>query len=83
MPENLMCCASLPDATITSVPIYDFAIANEEVAKLDLEEYFPCCGKSSCGGCVHSFRKLKTFSHVRFANPNEVTKQMKSKLKKY
>ena len=57
MPLKLMCCASLPDATITSVPIYDFAIANEEVAKLDLEEYFPCCGKSSCGGCVHSFRK--------------------------
>ena len=37
--------------------MYDFAIANEEVAKLDLEEYFPCCGKTSCGGCVHSFRK--------------------------
>ena len=29
MPHKLLACISLPPATILSVPIYDFAIANE------------------------------------------------------
>jgi hypothetical protein len=33
MPLKIISCASLPDATIMSVPIYDFAMANEELAK--------------------------------------------------
>ena len=52
MPINLINCITLPPATISSVPIYDFAIANEE-----LEEYFSCCGKTICQGCVHSFNQ--------------------------
>jgi TPR repeat protein len=36
------------------VPIYDYAEANEEVAKLETEHYYSCCGKSICGGCVYS-----------------------------
>jgi hypothetical protein len=32
MPMKMICCISLPPATIMSVPIYDFAIANEELA---------------------------------------------------
>jgi TPR repeat protein len=37
------------------VPIHDFAEANEELADEDTEKYYPCCGKSICKGCVHSF----------------------------
>ena len=55
MPILLICCVSLPPATILSVPIYDFAMANEELAIVPLEQYFPCCGKSICRGCMHSF----------------------------
>ena len=55
MPFRLICCISLPPATITSVPIGDFAVANDELAKRDMETYYTCCGKSICGGCVHSF----------------------------
>ena len=55
MPKRLIYCLSLPPATISSVPIYDFAIANEELATKDMEKYYPCCGKSICRGCVHSF----------------------------
>ena len=33
MPTKLTCCVSLPPATITSVPIHDFATANEEFCK--------------------------------------------------
>jgi len=61
MPIRLICCVSLPPATISSVPIYDFSIANENenVVNQDkhknTEEYYPCCGKSICKGCVHSF----------------------------
>ena len=34
MPIKVLCCVSLSPATITSVPIYNFADANEEVAKI-------------------------------------------------
>jgi hypothetical protein len=54
MPKKLICCASLPEATIISVPIYDFAKANQELADNDLEGYYPCCGKNICRSCVHS-----------------------------
>ena len=57
MPAKLISCISLPPATIMSVPINDFAMANEELAKKSTEAYFPCCGKSICEGCVHSFCK--------------------------
>jgi len=33
MPKEIILCASLPPATISSVPIYDFACANKELAK--------------------------------------------------
>ena len=57
MPLKLVCCVSLPPATITSgVPVYDFAEANEEVVNTATEHYFECCGKSICGGCVCSLR---------------------------
>ena len=58
MPINLICRASLPPETLTSVPIHDFALANEELAKMETKHYFKCCGKSICGGCVHSFVQL-------------------------
>jgi len=55
MPAKLISCISLPDATISSVPIYDFAIANEELANFDTCHYYECCGKSMCRGCMTSF----------------------------
>jgi TPR repeat protein len=38
------------------VPIYNFAIANEELASVDTDIYYPCCGKSICEGCLYSYR---------------------------
>jgi TPR repeat protein len=39
-----------------SVPIYDYAVANEELnIKKATEEYYPCCGKTICKGCIYSF----------------------------
>ena len=55
MPVKLICCASLPPATISSVPLYDFAIANTELASKGIGTYYPCCGKSICRGCEYSF----------------------------
>ena len=61
---------SLPPATIKSVLVNDFADANEEVAPLDLdtEEYYPCCGKSACGGCIHSILKSDNKHKCPFCN---------------
>jgi TPR repeat protein len=40
-----------------SVPIFDFMMANQEVATEETELYYSCCGKSICKGCVYSFHK--------------------------
>jgi TPR repeat protein len=49
---------SLSDATASSVPIYNFAIANEEsneeLVNMNTDVYYTCCGKSICKGCIHS-----------------------------
>lgn len=50
----LICCVSLSPATITSVPVYDFAIANVELGRKAVETYYECCGKSICKGCMYS-----------------------------
>ena len=57
MPVKLICCVSLPPATLSSVPICDFAMANEELASMGTTEYYSCCGKYICGGCMHSFHE--------------------------
>ena len=56
MPTRLISCMALPPATISSVPIDDFAEANEVLASKSTEQYYSCCGKYICGGCMHSFR---------------------------
>ena len=68
MPTNLISCASLPPATVSSVPIYDFAIANEGVEDTAMEEYYPCCGKSICGGCIYSFNNSGNDDKCPFCN---------------
>jgi hypothetical protein len=50
MPVKLFCCMSLPPATILSVPIFGFA----KLPTLDMEQYYPCCGKIICKGCIYS-----------------------------
>jgi hypothetical protein len=74
MPNELICCISLPPATILSIPIRDFAIANEELTNLGTEEYFPCCGKSICGGCIHSFNTSENNDNCPFCNSNRLGK---------
>jgi TPR repeat protein len=60
MPTKIICCISLPDATIASVPIHDFVSANKNLADKHMEQYFPCCGKSVCGGCRKSMFPVGT-----------------------
>jgi tetratricopeptide (TPR) repeat protein len=54
MPEDLISCVSLLPATTSSVPIFDFAKANEELANKAIEVYYERCGKNICRGCIHS-----------------------------
>ena len=30
-------------------------MTNEDLASKSTEQYFPCCGKSICVGCIYSF----------------------------
>jgi len=68
-PGGVLACFSLPDATILSIPIYDFADEHEELARMDMEEYYSCCGKSIYKGC-----SLSSLS-APFAIPTHVAKQ--------
>jgi TPR repeat protein len=57
-----------------SVPIADYAEANEELARKVTETYYSCCGKSICGGCVHSFRKSGNMGKCPFCNSDRADK---------
>jgi TPR repeat protein len=74
MPMRLICCISLPPATITSVSIYDYAEANEELANMGTGVYYSCCGKSICGGCVDSFHKSGNIGKCPFCNADQMGK---------
>jgi TPR repeat protein len=54
MPEDLIRCVSLLPATTSSVPIFDFEKANEELANKAIKVYYESCGKNICRGCIHS-----------------------------
>jgi hypothetical protein len=71
IPRHLISCVPLPPATIYSIPIYDYAIAHEELANKDLEHYYPCCGKNICGGCVYSFCESSNDDKCPFCNSDQ------------
>ena len=70
MPVKLICCVSLPPATISSVPINDYAEANEDLAGEDMELYYSCCGKSICQGCLYSHHVSGDNNKCPFCNSN-------------
>jgi tetratricopeptide (TPR) repeat protein len=74
LPVKLVCCVSLPPATILSVPIYDLLIANEALADEAIDQYYPCCGKSICQGCVHSFDMSGNDGKCPFCNSERAGK---------
>ena len=73
MPKRLICCVSLPPATRLCVPIYDFAVANEELAAEDMETYYACCGKEICKGCIYSFCKSGNDDKCPFCNSDRAS----------
>ena len=74
MPVRLIACISLPPATISSAPIYDYAEANEKLVGMYTEEYFVCCGKSICKGCKHSFQCSGNDDKCPFCNSDRASK---------
>jgi hypothetical protein len=74
MPVKLICCVSLPPATVTSVPIGDFAVANEGLRKMSMEEYFSCCGKKICQGCISSLKKSGNIWKCPYCNAEKMGK---------
>jgi len=64
------------------VPISDFAIANQELAYEVMAEYYPCCGKKICRGCIYSFYESGNAGKCPFCNSDRSNKLRKSKLQK-
>ena len=71
MPILLITCVSLPPATISSVPIYDYAIENEALEVEVMEKYYTCCGKSICAGCDYSFDQSGNEDKCPFCNADQ------------
>jgi hypothetical protein len=80
MPDKLISCVTLPPATILSVPIFDFAHANAEIANEDTQVYYPCCGKSICGGCLHSNIMSGNNEKCPFCNADRCNKTEEDKI---
>jgi hypothetical protein len=74
MPVKLLSFASLLDATVSSVPIYDYAMANEELAKMDTAIYYLCCGKIICQGCNYSCVVSGNYNKCPFCNSDRGNK---------
>ena len=74
MPTNLIACMSLPEATLLSVPIYDFAIENMELASNHIEDYYHCCGKFICRGCIYSLANSSSDEKCPFCNSDRAGK---------
>ena len=70
MPNKLICCVSLPPATLSLVPINDFANANEALICKEMELYYSCCGKSICQGCLYSHHVSGDNNKCPFCNSN-------------
>jgi hypothetical protein len=47
-------------------------MANEELANMETETKLSCCGKSICGGCVHSFHKSGGVRNCPFCKTNRI-----------
>jgi TPR repeat protein len=56
------------------VPINDFATANEVLAKMYMEEYYACCGKSICKGCKYLFHESGNIGKCPFCNSDRGNK---------
>jgi hypothetical protein len=55
MPMEFISALSLPPATVSSVPVYELVSSSEgSISYTDPEQYYECCGKSICRGCIHS-----------------------------
>jgi hypothetical protein len=76
MSTILVSCISLPPANLSSVPVCDFVNnkATEELANLGMKQYYPCCGKSICGGCVNSFHEAGRNKKCAFCNSDRGSK---------
>jgi TPR repeat protein len=82
MPYQLLACMTLPPATITSVPINDYAEANVELAQFGTEEDYSCCGKSVCKGCIYSFNKSGKDDKCPFCNSEIMNKTDEENIQK-
>jgi len=77
MPKNLTCCIKLSPPTISSVPIFDFAIANVELADKATENIIHAAESPFVAGVSTPSVNLETMINLHFAIPTDVAKQLK------
>ena len=81
MPVQIIACASLPPATISSNPINDYALANRHgLGIMATSQYITCCGKNICAGCVYSFSESGNIGMCAFCKADRTSKTNEEKI---
>ena len=81
MPVQIIACASLPPATISSNPINDYALANRHgLGIMATSQYITCCGKNICAGCVYSFSESGDIGMCAFCKADRTSKTNEEKI---
>ena len=83
MPVQMICCISTQPATKSSVLIADIAGQNLELADLVTEEFYSCCGKGICKGCIHSFSESGNDDKCSFCNSDRCNKTVEEIVEEY
>ena len=84
MPNQLISCVSLPPATVSSVPIDDFANANQRLIYMAMDNYYIFVAESAfVKDASIPFVSLETMISVLFAIPTELAKHLKITLLNY
>ena len=79
----MICCISTQPATKSSVLIADIAGRNLELADLVTEEFYSCCGKGICKGCIHSFSESGNDDKCSFCNSDRCNKTVEEIVEEY
>ena len=80
MPIKLLCCISLPPRDYIVRTYLWFRYCTCAVATfLSTETYYDCCGKSICGGCLHSAAQSGNMGKCPFFNAVTACKRDKER----
>ena len=72
-----------PDTTLDALILVQEIFPNEELADMGTETYYSCCGKSICGGCIHSVIMSGNDKKCPFCNAERMGKTDEERVEEF